>query len=177
MTTLEERMGAYAAYHRDPRNKFTHLFGVPMAFYSPLIALGWLRVDVGVGAFEVSLAMVILALVMIWYIKLDWIFGLAMTLISLPVMWLCDQASQLPFLTSLGWFIGTTIVAWAIQLAGHAFEGRKPALADNLSQSLMGPLFVLAEVVFTLGLRKGLHERVEKRAVSHVFPDSTPAQA
>ena len=175
MTTLEERMGSYAAYHRDPRNKFTHLFGVPLAFYSPLIALGWLRLPV--AGIEISLAMVVLALVMIWYIKLDWIFGSVMTLISLPILYLCDLASQLPFLTSSAVFAGTTIVAWTIQLIGHAYEGRKPALADNLTQSLMGPVFVLAEVVFSMGLRKDLHMRVERRAVTHVFPDSEPAQA
>ncbi|MCR9142655.1 MAG: DUF962 domain-containing protein [bacterium] len=176
MTTLAERMGGYAAYHRDPRNKFTHLFGVPLAFYSPLIALGWLRLPLS-GGFEISLAMVVLALVMIWYIKLDWIFGTVMTLISVPVMILCDMASQLPFLTSLAVFIGVTILAWTIQLIGHAYEGRKPALADNLVQSLMGPIFVLAEVVFAMGLRKDLHMQVEKLAVTHVFADSEPASA
>lgn len=177
MNTLAERMGGYAAYHRDPRNKFTHLFGVPLAFYSPLIALGWLRAPLGGSGLEISPAMVVLVAVMIWYIKLDWIFGIVMSLISIPVMYLCDLASQLAFLTSLAWFIGTTVVAWAIQLTGHAFEGRKPALADNLVQSLMGPIFVLAEVFFALGLRKELHMQVERLAVSHVFPEGATAKA
>ncbi|MEQ9363103.1 MAG: DUF962 domain-containing protein, partial [Leptospirales bacterium] len=113
-----------------------------------------------------------LALVMIWYVKLDWIFGSVMTLISLPILYLCDLASQLPFLTSLAVFVAATVLAWTIQLIGHAYEGRKPALADNLTQSLMGPIFVLAEVVFAMGLRKELHTRIEKRAVTHVFSDS-----
>ncbi len=172
--TLAERMGGYAAYHRDPRCKLPHLFGVPLAFYSPLIALGWLRFDLpdfGYGVFSLSLAMLVLAAVMIWYIKLDVVFGSIMTLISIPAAYACDAAAQLPFLTSLALFVGLTILAWTIQLIGHAYEGRKPALADNLTQSLMGPLFVLAEVVFALGLRRGLHDRVEELAASHVFPN------
>jgi uncharacterized membrane protein YGL010W len=37
---------------------------------------------------------------------------------------------------------------------GHAFEGRKPALADNLFQIFVAPIFLAAEVFFALGLKK-----------------------
>src|SRR5690349_17969607 len=110
MHTLEERMGAYAAYHKDPRNKFTHLFGVPMVFYSPLIALGWLRIDM-LGV-EISLAIVILTLVMLWYLKLDWKFGATMTLISIPIAYACDIVSRMDFSTSLAIFLSVKIVGW-----------------------------------------------------------------
>ena len=34
---------------------------------------------------------------------------------------------------------------WVFQL-GHAWEGRRPALADNLFQAFIGPMFIMAEV-------------------------------
>lgn len=168
MNTIEERMGGYAAYHQDPRCKLTHLFGVPMVFYSPLIALGWLRTDV--GGISISAAMVILAAVLIWYIRLDLQLGLLMTVISIPIAYFCDIASKMEFMTSLQIFLSIKVSGWVIQLVGHVFEGRRPALVDNLVQSLMGPLFVLAEVVFFFGFRKELREKVESLARAHAFP-------
>lgn len=154
MTTFQKRMIGYASYHRDPRNKFTHLFGVPMVFYSPLIALGWLRMPV--GGFELSAALVVLVAVMFWYLILEWKLGTLMSLISVPAFYLCDMVSKLPFAQSLAIFLGITVVGWTIQLIGHVFEGKRPALVDNLSQSLMGPLFVLTEVLNFFGFRKDL---------------------
>ena len=41
-----------------------------------------------------------------------------------------------------------------IQLLGHAFEGRRPALFDNLLQVFNAPLFLTVEVMEYLGVRK-----------------------
>ena len=53
---------------------------------------------------------------------------------------------------------------------GHVFEGRRPALLDNLSQSLMAPLFLIAEVLFFLGIRKDLERTVHERVLTYKFP-------
>ena len=54
---------------------------------------------------------------------------------------------------------------WILQLIGHVFEGRKPALADNLFQIFMAPIFLAAEVFFALGYKPRLHENVQNRAL------------
>ena len=56
------------------------------------------------------------------------------------------------------------IVCWLLQFVGHgAFEGRAPALLDNLMQALfLAPLFVWLELLFKLGYRPELQARVEK---------------
>ena len=41
-------------------------------------------------------------------------------------------------------------------MLGHAIEGRRPALADNLLQVFNAPLFLTAEVLFLFGLRQDL---------------------
>lgn len=55
------------------------------------------------------------------------------------------------------------IVSWLLQFVGHGkYEGRKPALLDNLVQALfLAPLFVWYEVLFKLGFYKGLKKDVE----------------
>ncbi|MDX1961311.1 MAG: Mpo1-like protein [Leptospiraceae bacterium] len=166
LNTFEERMAGYMAYHRDPRNRFTHFFGVPMVFYSPLIALGWARTEI--AGVEVTLAAIVCTLVMLWYIKLDWSLGLIMSLLSIPAYYYCDLASKLPFNESLTIFLAITVIGWAIQFVGHYFEGRRPALADNLVQSLMGPLFVVIEVIFALGFRKDLEANVNAKVSNYV---------
>tara|TARA_R110002003_G_scaffold175_3_gene14189 strand:- start:23165 stop:23467 length:303 start_codon:yes stop_codon:yes gene_type:complete len=59
--------------------------------------------------------------------------------------------------------IAVHIVSWIAQFVGHGkYEGRKPALLDNLVQALfLAPLFVWYEVLFKLGLYKGLQREVE----------------
>jgi len=59
--------------------------------------------------------------------------------------------------------IGVHVVSWILQFIGHGkFEGRKPALLDNLVQALfLAPLFVWYETLFKLGLYKNLRREVE----------------
>ena len=52
-----------------------------------------------------------------------------------------------------------------MQLVGHAFEGRKPALADNLFQIFIAPIFLCAELFFALGYKPKLHAAVQERAL------------
>jgi uncharacterized membrane protein YGL010W len=54
---------------------------------------------------------------------------------------------------------------WALQLWGHVYEGRKPALVDNLFQIFVAPIFLAAEVFFALGYKPALHAAVQKRAL------------
>ena len=57
------------------------------------------------------------------------------------------------------------IVGWIFQFVGHvAYEHRKPAFADDLIGLIIGPLFVLAEIVFGFGWRRPLRDSVERRA-------------
>ena len=61
----------------------------------------------------------------------------------------------------LTWGIGMFVVGWVFQFVGHYFEGRKPAFVDDIMGLAIGPLFVVAEALFMLGLRKKLYEDVE----------------
>ena len=58
---------------------------------------------------------------------------------------------------------GVFLFSWIIQFIGHGkFEGRAPALLDNLVQALvLAPFFVWMEVLFKLGYRPELRKRVD----------------
>ena len=74
------------------------------------------------------------------------------------------RIAALPTGAWLWWGIGLFVVGWAIQFVGHVYEGRKPAFVDDLVGLVIGPLFVVAEAVFALGLRRDLHAAIEQRA-------------
>jgi len=60
--------------------------------------------------------------------------------------------------------LGLFLVGWIIQFLGHYFEGRKPAFVDDLIGLLIGPLFIVAELSFFLGLRKDVEAAVTQKA-------------
>jgi uncharacterized membrane protein YGL010W len=163
MQTLEQQMSFYAAYHQDARNKATHFVGVPMIIFGLFVALGWARIEAG-GA-TLTAAMLLAAVVLAWYFLLDVPLALAMLVINALLLYLADMVSVLPIGTGALWFLVFFGGGWVIQLVGHAYEGRKPALADNFLQIFVAPIFLAAEVFFALGYKPGLHAAVQKRAL------------
>jgi uncharacterized membrane protein YGL010W len=156
-------MSFYAAYHQDSRNKATHFVGVPMIVFSLMIPLGWLRADV--DGFAVSGALIVTSLLLLYYLMLDLPLGLAMGAVFALMLWGAEPLSQAALMMSFGWFLLLFIAGWALQLWGHAFEGRKPALVDNLFQIFVAPIFLAAEAFFALGYKPRLHEAVQRRAM------------
>jgi len=163
MQTLEQQMSFYAAYHQDARNKATHFVGVPMIIFGLFIALGWARIE-ALGV-TLTAAMLLAAVVLIWYFLLDVPLALAMLVTNGVLLYLADLVSVQPIATGALWFLAFFGGGWVIQLVGHAYEGRKPALVDNFFQIFVAPIFLAAEVYFALGYKPALHAAVQKRAL------------
>jgi uncharacterized membrane protein YGL010W len=161
--TLEDQMSVYAAYHQDARNKATHFVGVPMIIVSLFIPLAWLRVDV--GGFAVTGAMVFAAVVLAYYFFLDIPLAIATSAATIAFLLGADWIARQGALVGWSGFAVLFVGGWIIQLVGHAFEGRKPALADNLFQIFIAPIFLCAELFFALGYKPKLHAAVQERAL------------
>jgi uncharacterized membrane protein YGL010W len=162
MKTIAEQMSVYAAYHQDARNKATHFIGVPAIVLSLLIPLAWLRADV--AGVTLSAAMVATAALLVYYFLLDAPLALAMLVILGALVWLGQWIADLGALQGWIGFAVLFVGGWILQLVGHVFEGRRPALADNLFQIFVAPIFLAAEVFFALGYKPRLHEEVQRRA-------------
>jgi uncharacterized membrane protein YGL010W len=162
MKTIEDQMSFYAAYHQDGRNKATHFIGVPAIMLSLFIPLAWIRFDI--AGHTITAAMVFAAVVLVYYFILDVPLALAMFLVTTALVWVGHQIAGLGTLQGWLWFAILFVGGWILQLVGHVFEGRKPALADNLFQIFVAPIFLAAEVFFALGYKPQLHQRVQERA-------------
>lgn len=162
MKNLVEHLSQYAAYHRDPRNIATHFVGIPLIVLAVSILLsrpGW-----PVAGIWLSPALLLAAASVWFYLRLDLRFGLVMGVL----LGLCLWAGEWLALQSTGlWLsagLGAFVLGWIIQFVGHAYEGRKPAFVDDVSGLIIGPLFVVAELAFMLGLCAGLRQQVEANA-------------
>ncbi len=177
-TLFVRQMAMYTTYHRDHRNRLTHFFGIPAIIVSLLVALALARI--GVGSASVSLALVIGAAAWILWIVLDRPIGLAMGLFMIP-SWAIAEWLVATQTTATVWIVFAVLFVggWALQLWGHVYEGRRPALLSNLFQALIGPMFLVAEVFFALGLRRDLKDRVEQviRETWPQFADGSPRLA
>jgi uncharacterized membrane protein YGL010W len=168
MKTLEQQMAVYSAYHRNRWNRLTHFIGVPVIIFSILIPMAWLRLPL--GGVEITGAAVFVAVVLFYYYLLDVPLAIAMTAFIVPVVYLAEWVSRMPWQTGLAVFLATFIGGWVLQLVGHVFEGRRPALADNLFQIFVAPIFLAAEAAFALGLRRGTRQEVENLSRQHDTP-------
>lgn len=169
MRTLTDQLAQYAAYHRDRRNIVTHFVGIPMIVVAIAILLS--RPSVAVAGVALSPAVLATAAAGVFYLVLDLRFGLTMAVLLALSVWAGSWFAAQPTGVWLAGGIGLFVVGWVFQFVGHYYEGRKPAFVDDVIGLIIGPLFVVAEAAFLLGLRDELRRAVEAHAgPTHVRP-------
>jgi uncharacterized membrane protein YGL010W len=165
-----ELLTQYAEYHRDRRNILTHFVGVPMIVFGVAVLLSC--VHFVVNGIDLTLAWIAFALTAAWYLTRGRLgIGLASAAgVGLLVLAAHhapgDSVSQW-----LAWGLGAFAAGWVIQFIGHYYEGRKPAFADDLVGLLVGPMFVVLEMLALAGFFKGLVADIESRVGPTVIRD------
>lgn len=157
MKSLVDRLASYAEYHRDKRNIATHFVGIPM------IVVGTQATLARIGIGPINLAMAATGWATKYYRAIDPTYGNAMAAVLGATAAIGSMIAAMPLPIWAGTAAGLFIGGWAIQFIGHFFEGKKPAFLDDLRGLLDGPLFLVAEVAFALGLSPALREAIESR--------------
>ena len=174
MKSLVDHLSQYAAYHRDPRNIVSHFIGIPLIVVAVAVLLS--RPEWTVGGLWVSPA-VLLALFSAWfYLRLELALGALMTVLMGLSVWAGHVLAGQSTMVWLSSGVGMFVVGWVIQFVGHYYEGKKPAFVDDVSGLIVGPLFVVAELAFLVGLRHDLKEQIEQRSGPVVRRDLKPRQ-
>ena len=166
MRTLEEQITQYAAYHRDRRNIATHFVGVPMIVFAVILAFSVVNAPLGftLGFTHMSVAVVLAVLTSLYYFKLDLVLGAAMAVYLAVNCFAANEVALAVGSTNALWLALVVFVAgWVLQFWGHKFEGMKPAFFDDVMGLAIGPLFMMTEGFFMLGLKPTLREYVEAR--------------
>jgi len=162
MKTLVDHLAQYAAYHRDRRNILSHFIGVPLIVFAVAVLLS--RPALEISGLWLSPASVVALAAAIFYLRLDLRFGLLMAALLSLCLWGAQALAAQETMLWLGGGLGLFVVGWIIQFIGHYYEGRKPAFVDDVMGLMVGPLFVVAELGFLLGLRSEVRQAVEERA-------------
>ncbi|MBV8517163.1 MAG: DUF962 domain-containing protein [Acidobacteria bacterium] len=139
MRTVENLFNDYAAYHRTPGNKAFHRIGIPLIM---LTLIGMLvRVAFVVAGTRLDAAMILIAVATIYYLVIEWRLALAMLAVSVGFYFL---GAAMPFWLNVALFV----LGWIFQFIGHSvYEHRQPAFFRNFLHLLVGPLWILNDLL------------------------------
>jgi len=160
---FRRQLADYVKYHRDPLNCAMHVVGIVLLFLAAVLPISaWPITVLGI---QTSVATIAVIPVLIYWFLLDFalgaaILGAAIVLLSAAAMIVSHSS------TASMWSITVLliVIGIALQIIGHrVFERRQPALVDNPSHLLLGPIFVMAKLFIALGFRRDLAIIIEER--------------
>jgi uncharacterized membrane protein YGL010W len=133
---MRERLSEYGGYHRTSGNEVCHFIGIPSIVAGAGTLLGLVPL-VRLGGFSLTLAEVVAAFVMAFYVVSARWLGVVTALLLAALVAL---GRALPVVVGTGLFIA----GWVAQFVGHAtFEKRSPAFVRNLLHLLVGPAWLV----------------------------------
>jgi uncharacterized membrane protein YGL010W len=136
MKRVDDLLSDYGAHHRTRGNLVCHAFGVTLIVFGILSMLAEFRVGL-VTAGEISIVVVVL-----YYATLDLPLAAGMLAAFLAL----DIAAR----AAGDWRVGLAafLIGWVFQAVGHAvYEKNRPAFFKNLQHLLVGPLFLVNELL------------------------------
>ena len=148
----------YGAYHRNETNKWIHIVCVPIIFSASLPLVSWLKLFTLGSGYVVTAADAVTA----FYVSSFFAMDAPAALLYMPVVGLMWWAGTTIFASNPLLLVTAQVVCWAAQFIGHGLiEKRRPALMDNLPESLHAAVFfVWLELLFMFGYKKDLHREL-----------------
>src|SRR5262245_29958166 len=135
MQDIRHYFADYAAFHQTKGNKFFHRLGIPLIM---LTLIGMLT-RAGVGHINAAVALIIAAEIV--YFALEWRLALVMLVVSAAFYF---AGAWIPFWINVALFV----LGWIFQFIGHSvYEHKQPAFLKNFLHLLVGPLWILNDVV------------------------------
>jgi uncharacterized membrane protein YGL010W len=152
---FQRQLASYAAVHRSWRNKATHFVGIPIIVFSLLLILTLWRIHP--AGRDVSMALVVAIVAVLGWMALDLGIGLIMAALMTPAWYASEAlAGALGPSSTVVAFVVLFVGGWVLQFVGHHYEGKRPALLDNIFQGFIGPMFLVAETLVASGYRADL---------------------
>ncbi len=153
---FRRQLADYVEYHRDWWNGVMHVFGIIFLFTAAVLPLHFWSVH-AFGA-QTTMATIMVLPVLVYWLLLDTALGIG---IAGAAVLLLSAAAMIVSTVSVAtvWSISAVliVVGISLQIVGHRiFERRQPALLDNPTHLLLGPMFVMAKLFIALGFRRDL---------------------
>jgi uncharacterized membrane protein YGL010W len=157
MKTVDQWLDEYGDSHKNATNKLIHWICIPLIMFS-LFGMLW-AIPVPSQFTKISPLLnwssLILALALIFYIRLSIPLFFGFVLISLGIVFgnnalynLVGNNPAIQVLVCLAIFV----LAWVGQFIGHNIEGKKPSFFKDLQFLLIGPAWLLHFALKKVGL-------------------------
>lgn len=137
---VDALLADYGSHHRTRGNLACHVVGITLIVFGITGMLGRLRIG------PITAAEALISAVVLYYLALDVLLALGM-LVAFGAIDLVARATG-------DWRLGLAafVVGWIFQALGHAvYERNRPAFFKNMLHLLVGPLFLMNEL---LGVRR-----------------------
>ena len=140
MQTVEALFADYAAFHQTAGNKAFHRVGIPLIVLS-LIGMLTQVTLFDVATVRIDLAQIVIAAACAYYFVIEWRLAVAMIAVCVAFYFI---GGVIPFWINAGLFV----LGWIFQFIGHkVYEHKNPAFFRNFVHLLVGPLWILNDVV------------------------------
>lgn len=154
MQSLQEQFALYKQYHSQYSHRLMHTLGIALLLLGILILLSWVTISFAL-VLHISFAWIFVVLLLIYYFRLNIKLAAAMTVVLFLLTLLCSLiAFPRPTSFSLSLFFILMISGCVLLLLGNSAERIRNTFGSNLKLILMGPLFVLIEIIEAWGLEK-----------------------
>lgn len=152
MRAIDAWLNEYGESHQNPTNKLVHWICVPSIFFSVVGLLYSVKLPFSIAEnLQLNLAMVILALVSLYYIRLSVTLAVGLLLFAGLCLYLAQQIENQGLVlwkVSLGIFV----IAWIGQFWGHKVEGKKPSFFKDLQFLMIGPAWLMHFIYKKIGI-------------------------
>eukprot|EP01080_Neovahlkampfia_damariscottae_P008746 gene8746-694_t len=172
--SLADQFCNYYEYHKNPINQLIHFIFVPTLVFGFLLIFTKIPMTIPfVTEFlkpypliATNFGFVLMVCLVFYYLALNLQIGIIMNIEMFVFFLGANYLEQHVISAENFWYvcIAIQVVGWGIQFVGHGvFEGKRPALMDNLFQVFIAPIFVMLEYLFFLGFAKDLEKEIQKK--------------
>lgn len=152
MRTINQWLDEYGESHKNETNKAIHWICVPTIFFTIVGLLYGIKLPVWLGAMQLNVAMIVVLLVTLYYLRLSrtiWIGMLLFGAVCLGICYAIETYTSAPL-----WLVSVVlfVLAWVGQFYGHKVEGKKPSFLKDLQFLMIGPMWLMSFVYKKAGI-------------------------
>lgn len=152
MRTINQWLDEYGESHKNETNKTIHWICVPTIFFTIVGLLYCIKLPLWLGVVQLNVAMIVLVLVTLYYLRLSktiWIGMLLFGAVCLAICYAIETYTSAPL-----WLVSVVlfVLAWIGQFYGHKVEGKKPSFLKDLQFLMIGPMWLMSFVYKKAGI-------------------------
>lgn len=152
MKTIQEWLSEYGESHKNETNKAIHWICVPSIFFS-LVGLAYcLKLPITISGVQLNIAMILMALVVIYYASLSRTIWIGMLLFGIVCLYICYRVERYNLVPLWMFCVIVFVAAWIGQFYGHKVEGKKPSFLKDIQFLMIGPAWLMSFIYKRLGI-------------------------